>query len=140
MYSRETKATAALLSRLSSIRASLIVARQSLAADGASTSSGRVGRTLALQGFGALLGAVGDVRALAELKGQMLEDAIADAPKDAACFAGTGSCDLSARSARINRQAAKRAATISGYGRDRDTGMALLKAAASRLGQAFALS
>jgi len=133
VYGRETRAIAAFLARLSRIRASLIVGRQSIAADSGSTASGRVGRTLALQGFAALLKAVADVRALAELKGQMLEDAIRDAPQDAACFDGTGSCDMSARSARIKRQAAKRGAAISAYGRDRDAGMALLKAAATRL-------
>jgi hypothetical protein len=133
VYDRESKGIVTLLARLSKLRASLIVARQSIAADSGSTVSGKVGRTLAVQGFAALVKAVADVRTAIEVKGQMLEDAIADAPKDAACFEGTGSCDLAARSARIKRQAVKRDAAVSAFGRDRDAGMALLNAAARRL-------
>lgn len=116
VYDREVKAVVALVARLSQLRASLIVARASLAADSGSTASGRVGRKLAIQGFAALIKAVADARSAIEVKAQMLDDAIADARKDDACFNGAGSCDLSARSARITKLAARRDAAVSAFG------------------------
>jgi hypothetical protein len=133
VYNREAKAVAGLLARLSRLRASLIVARQSVAADSGSTASGRVARSLAIQGFGTLTRAVADARLAIEVKGQMLDNAITDAPKDAACFQGTGSCDLSAELARDKKLAARRDAAVAAFGRGRDAGMALLSAATRRL-------
>jgi hypothetical protein len=103
VYDRAAKIITRFLGRLPRIRASLIVARKSVAAD-RSTASGRIARTLAIQGFGTLVRAVTDVqramdldvqRAM-DLKGQMLDNARADAPRVAACFqSGSLSCGLS---------------------------------------------
>jgi hypothetical protein len=135
VYDREVKEIVALTSRLNRLRASLIVTRQSLAADAASTSQGRIGRSLAIRGVGSFLRVIADTQAMMDVKAQMLRNAITDdARQDAACFNGTGPCAFPDRVRRNAALVARRDAAISAFGRDRDAGQALLAGARSRLG------
>ena len=133
VYDREAATLGVLRVRLNRMRASLIVARTSVAADSGSTAGGRVARVLAIQGYAALIRAVADVNRALDVKSKMLDNAVADAPQDAACSKGTGPCDISTRLARDKKLAATRDAAVAAFARDRDAGLALLNSAARRL-------
>jgi hypothetical protein len=123
VYTREGSAAAVLLARLSRLRASLIVARQSMAADTGSTSAGRVARSLPVQGFAAMARAEDDLRTVLQVKMQTLDDA-ADCPDlvnpSQRCLNETVS---GAGVAQAKKRAAKRDAAIQSFGSHHDAGM-----------------